>query len=298
MIPLIKEFIAGIKNVRDALLEIPSKLDSLRKSVENQTSAIDRASEAAKEYCKTPPVVQAEVHVPLSPDTTKKTEPTEHKWRERTKLIVEMLTLIAVVWYAYEAHRQSRSVKDSADAATHSAQAATEQTRLLRLELVANSSAHVDVTPVPDSGPQPGNNVLHMEFSNTSRTIATDVRAEYQITKEVPKTGHIVSTQHIDYELPELLPNDPTTGAVRKKPEDVIHLSKQEVENLNTVDLTIRIQGNFHYWNGLDSAGKNFCYIYYGYNFPCAGSGFQYVRCDSYPGILESALKTKASCKK
>lgn len=125
MLP-IKEFITTIKDARDALLDIPRKLDSLRNSIENQRGAVNKASEAAQEHYETPPVVRAELHVPVSKEETNATESIPHKRREIAKVSIEAITMIAVICYACEAHKQTPAILDAARASKDSAYAARQ----------------------------------------------------------------------------------------------------------------------------------------------------------------------------
>jgi len=124
-----RQFINLAKKFRK---ELPKIAELLRNDIKQQTDAIREARDAYDQGRDTPPVLRAELQVPHPIEV--RTEPKDKKTgREWFKLGVETLTLLAVIWYAYEAHRQFPELKKSAEGAGSSADTAAKQEAFLEV---------------------------------------------------------------------------------------------------------------------------------------------------------------------
>ena len=196
------------------------------------------------------------------------------------------------------------STKKAADAAEKAAVAAQQQTELMRQQLIALSAAVVDVSPklVNLTATELG---VRMEFPNTTRATARYVCGEYQITKEaLPSRKQIGEAQNSVINFPDLTPTDPVVGPTAKPDMDTIKFSQKEINDIDNVKLTITVRGTIHYWNGFDTTHKDFCFALYKYSLKtrsgkdCSSGGGQFLLCESYLPVLDSALKTRAWCLK
>jgi hypothetical protein len=232
----------------------------------------------------------------IKPESDK---PNTHKKRKKVhaylKFGINVLTLLAVVWYACEARKQRVAM----DRTFHQVQ---QQTTLMRQELIAHSAAVIDVSPRL-TGFSAGGTDLRMEFPNSTRATAINVRGEYQILKQSLPTGkQIGKSQTAVINFPDLGPTDPVVGPAFKPDEDKLNLSEKEIDDIYNVRLTVTVKGSIHYWNGFDTTHKDFCFSFYQYNLKtrsgkdCSSGGGQFLLCESYPSVLKSAIKTHSWC--
>lgn len=246
MIPL-KEFITAIKDARDALLDIPKKLDSLRNSVDNQTSAVNQAAEAAKKQSQAPPVIRAEFKVPVADKATENTETVEQKWRERIKTFLEFLTLAAVVWYACEAHKQSKSVEKSANAAETAAETAQAQ-------LITDERPWVYVSSFRLSGePEPGKPFWITTFIvNSGRTAAIE---SYTVSRVFSLRGQPVNPNFEEFQTKKrglILPNASSGSAIIASDSEHEVMNAPQVEAYNSGDHKLFIVLKIYYSDSLN----------------------------------------------
>lgn len=107
-----QQFIAAVKEVRDSLVDIPRKLSALDQDLKEQTKVVQEVRDAYQESRESGLTIQADLQVPRSLEV--ETSPKDKKQiREWWKLAIEALTLLAVIWYASEAHKQSGRMLES-----------------------------------------------------------------------------------------------------------------------------------------------------------------------------------------
>lgn len=106
------------ENVVNALGSMNSQISSLRAAVQDQSKATRESAKNNDKQRQVTPKVISEVQFPRTMETRKCEDDAESENKhQRWILLLTGLTLLAVTWYACEAHKQSKSVGESAEAA-------------------------------------------------------------------------------------------------------------------------------------------------------------------------------------
>jgi hypothetical protein len=205
----VQEFIAALREFRDSFLDIPKKLSALREAIEHQTSAVNQSTEAHRKQNGPQPVIRAELHVPITEQTANKRAHIEKKWLDRTKVLLEFLTLAAVIGYACEAHKQSGHMIESNKINREGLESV--QRAFVAFSFEINSGYVIDPktkkvaqwnfsVPVKNSGTTPTRNmVMHLEA--------------YPSRDELPDTFPFPDTSTVTKQLIVLGPNQTTRSA-------------------------------------------------------------------------------------
>jgi hypothetical protein len=121
---LAQQFVAATTKLRKTLSSLGQLLPLLREDIQKQIATIQKASDAADDRHKSPPLVRTELHIPDA-EIAKQERDRKNKQRlECFRTFIEVLTLVAVAYYAVEARRQRHEMQKATTATQQAAQAA------------------------------------------------------------------------------------------------------------------------------------------------------------------------------
>jgi hypothetical protein len=164
--------LAIFKELRDGLLNIRTTLSGLRDAVERQTSAVDKVRETAEKQ-RQATAMEAELYLPETDQVDSRRTRVERRWLGRATAVLEVLTLVAVVCYAWEAHRQSRQMKDASDAAKSAAETAASQLVLTQRPWI--KITHRILSPLTFNVPGNGGQIDSMAVEDTLENVGNSV---------------------------------------------------------------------------------------------------------------------------
>ena len=154
--------------------EIPKLVESLRNDIKQHIDAAREARNAYEQGRNTAPVLRAELQVPhpIEVQTSSKDKKTGREWY---KLIVETLTLLAVVAYAIVAIRQWREMIQARHQAQASIQVTKDSLLYVQRAFVAITTFDVTRLTAPGTNKLDGSMRLGFSWQNGGNTPTKDM---------------------------------------------------------------------------------------------------------------------------
>ncbi len=254
-------------------------------------------SEAGNQKADTTPTgvtVHAELNIPTSAIESYNTNQKKSYRLERWILIVEVLTLVAVSFYACVAYHQLKEMQTAAEAAKEGADAAKDAARTAGDTLTSSKESFqaeqrpyliADTPQFLVGPPAPGETSANVAFRNVGKTPAMKIRMQIALlrfhpTKKTPagiekvfafmrssfqslthKLDLSTTGKYADEARIDVAPNDSRfSTAELEKP-----LLASEIPELRGGDLTLFYIGVIRYTDALNGSYETqFCYYYFG----------------------------------
>jgi hypothetical protein len=178
------------------------------------------------------------------------TQATTGKVHPYLKFGVNVLTLLAVIWYACEARKQ-RVTMDNTFNEAH------QQTILLQQQVEGATAAVITKQPTVS---WPDRAYISVILNNRGKTIATDIHADLRLDRiSLPDEKVIGGLPGFSFAISELRPDPEDTPITRG-----VHLNILQNEFTRTMQQAIKITGTFTYFNGFRTKPESVCYYAFG----------------------------------
>lgn len=173
------------KRILRELSVLNQSIATLLLKIQQQIEAISKQQYAEKERNQTPPVLRAELQIPEAIEHKREAENRKKARREWYGLLLNFLTLAAIVAYAIINYHMLRQIRREADAANRSATVAEGQFSLAQRSLGATidsfrleQRAWLDVKIRPNTRPEAGKSLdIRITVKNNGRTPAVNIRS-------------------------------------------------------------------------------------------------------------------------
>ena len=248
---LTQQFISVSNRLRKELTMLRQSIDSFRDQEERQYQ-----EDQARSRLEQPPIrIQAEIQEPPAIASDKHSRENRNFGVQVALTLATLLTFVAAAIYAGIAKRQLCIFERQQATMDNTFKQVQEQTTLL------TKQARVMIAVLrPTPGINPESAEVEIDLANDGRLPASDIRGDIEITKRMLPNDNAGNTiGHWVFYLPDLISN-PATGPQSQK--RLIYLSKMDVERIKQTQLTVRMQGEISYLNGLDADRKSIpvCY--------------------------------------
>lgn len=182
------------------------------------------------------------------------------------KFTVNLLTLAAVIWYAYEARKQRISTDNTLSEIQ-------KQTKLMTTQEVGTygASIYIDgpwITVIGDDFDYFQNGGLGLSFKNSGKITAKDFTAEFTMTKmTLPNFKQIGAAQAVTTSKAEIRPPERTSGQQFNDAAvirfDVSRFTDNDLRLIRLTKETIEISGQTRYDDGFGNQdGEQLCFDY------------------------------------
>jgi uncharacterized protein (UPF0333 family) len=283
------------KKLRAELEAIKLALLSLRDDLHGQMEEINKSNKANDKKQQMPHETITEAHLPEGVEIHKSApDARQDKKYQRHSLVLQWLTFIALVLYAYFTYMIMKSTKDAAEAtsraanaASKSAKASEDTAKLTKHEVVGTDAAILEgyVRYSPSQDTPPGLPVFSIDIANTGKSMATQVKGTITVSRKTLPGLKTISSHTVSIDIPQIVndsgPNRPSMGI--GKAFQVPGFNLDAVMKLRE---TVRVEGTYTYDNGFgDIIKKSLCYqLKANLNAQaCAYQGAFFIGCDDIP---------------
>ena len=283
LIAISNKLLAELRRIGDAV-------GVLHTDSQQHIEAIRKTDNTAEKCHQTPPVIRPEPEIPEPAKYQQERANTEKKWLERSKVLLEVLTLVAVIVYAVYAKRQWKTmnktygeIQKQTSAAIEAAHAAKDSANLNRRMAEGTQAAVVSA----EISVQYDSNAVYFLIRNFGHVAANEVTANIVVTKERLPDGKQIG-EKISRSIGPL-PLQPMTIGESEKGQiaRTFPIPGFEWEAALQLKQTVVIE-----WNGSYEDG-------FGKKAPINGIGCQILWCKDFTfrnGRIEADSKTTIPC--
>lgn len=198
--------------------------------------------------------------------------------------VIAILTLVIAgsnIGYDIVASRQLKSMNSQLTEMQ-------QQTTLQRQQLVGTMAAVVQ--PDMNWTPVVGVNEFWLSWKNNGHLNASKIQARFKLSKNtLPSKQSIWQSNEFVVSIPDFPPSDSRNFQSSYK----FQFSNKEMSMLNDMALTMKVEGVFTYFNGFDTASRDWCFYRFIGKLKSSAFDGGFRSCENFDGDYQSMIDVK-----